>query len=89
MRHAPVSLRYEGLMSDAPESLSFIRKHAAAQLLSPEQQQVAESIKNKIARRNPVDDLEHKHLNFAEELLDLAGKSHGFKEYGLDGERKN
>jgi flavin reductase (DIM6/NTAB) family NADH-FMN oxidoreductase RutF len=87
-RHAPVSLRYEGLMSDAPESLSVIRKHAAAQLLSPEQQQVAESIKSKMAKRNPVSDLEYKHLNFAEELLDLAGKSHGFKAYGLDGERK-
>ena len=88
LRHTPVSLRYEGLMSDAPKSLSIIRKHAAAQLLPPEQQQVANSIKNKMAKRNPVSDVEYKHLNFAEELLDLAGKSHGYKAYGLDGERK-
>jgi flavin reductase (DIM6/NTAB) family NADH-FMN oxidoreductase RutF len=87
-RHPPVSLHYDGLVSDTPESPSVIRKHAAAQLLSPEQQQVAESIKGKMAKRRQTSDIEHKHLNFAEELLDLAGKSHGFKAYGLDGERK-
>ena len=39
-------------------------------------------------KRKPSSDLEHVHLNFRDQLVDLKGKDHGFKAYGLTGERK-